>query len=49
MSTKSAEEVIAEISAQLMASDGEFIEFICNQVCDGKVKYVGDSLFECAD
>ena len=44
--TKTADQVISEISQVLSESSGEFIEKIANQVLAVPVKYTEDSVFE---
>lgn len=43
--TKSAAEIVAEISEVLLAADGDFIERIANEVLTQNTTYIGDSMF----
>ena len=42
----SAEEVIHQIADVLAQADGDFIQYIANEVLGFKVRYVKDSVFE---
>jgi len=44
--TKTANEIIIEISEVLAEADGKTIERIANQILTKKVKYIEDSIFE---
>lgn len=43
---KSVNDIISEIALVLEESEGDFIEHIANQVLEGKLKYIGDDMFE---
>lgn len=44
--TKTADQIISEISEVLGQWDGKELERIANQILSNSVKYIGDSTFE---
>lgn len=44
--TKSHNEVVNDIAQVLREADGKLLETIYNQVCSGRISYMGDSVYE---